>query len=324
MGARSRLAQAYYDLATMLDAGVPILRSIDIVIQGRKGALKRVFSQMRESLSKGANLSESMAEHRNVFPDLDRMLVETAETSGLLGESFKMLSQWHEFMNRITKRMMSGLIYPVAILHIAAFIFGVPDLVLGRLTWPEYLTRVIGVLLVLYIPMAVVIASIHLREKAPTLRLLIDGIALWVPVLGRAIYHLSISRYARAFAMLYKSGVPILETAERAGRATGNVVVAGLFAGGVQSVRQGNMVSAGFSKRLPPEYLHLWLVGEETGDLDKSVAKVAEIAADRADLYFDQFAQWMPRVVYFAIMGVMAYMILRLAGQVYGNLDAFM
>ncbi len=323
MGARTRLAQAYYDLSTMLDAGVPILRSLDIVIQGRQGPLKRTFSQVRESLSKGASLTESLAELRTVFPDLDRMLIETAETSGLLGESFKMLSQWHEFMNRITQRMVTGLIYPVAILHIAAFIFGIPDFVLGRIAFPVYLQQTIGILLLFYVPLAVVVAAILLREKVPALRLFVDMLALRIPVLGRAIYHLSVSRFARAFAMLYKAGVPVTETVERALRATGNVVVAKLFAGGVQSARAGNAVSEGFSPRLPAEYRHLWQVGEETGDLDKATAKVAEISADRADLCFNLFAQWLPRVVYFIIMGILAAMVLRMGSQMYGNLDAF-
>ena len=110
--ARSRLAQAYYDLATLLDAGVPILRSLDILIQGQQGHFKRVFSQIRESLSKGSSLSESLDEHRHVFPEMDRMLIEAAETSGSLGDSFKMLSQWHEFVERITRRIQMGLLYP--------------------------------------------------------------------------------------------------------------------------------------------------------------------------------------------------------------------
>jgi len=323
MSARTRLAQAYYDLSTMLDAGVPILRSLDIVIQGRQGSLKRTFSQVRQSLSKGASLTESLAEHRRVFPDLDRMMIETAETSGLLGESFKMLSQWHEFMSRITRRMVAGLTYPVLMLHIAAFIFRVPDLVLGRITFPMYLSRTIGILLLFYVPAAVVVASIVLRERLPALRLLVDTLALRIPVLGAAMYHLSVSRFARAFAMLYKAGVPVTETVQRALRATGNVVVAKLFAGGVRSARNGDAVSEGFSPRLPAEYRHLWQIGEETGDLDKSVAKVAELSADRADLYFNLFAQWLPRIVYFVIMGIIAAMVLRMGSQVYGNLDAF-
>ena len=120
------MAQAYYDMATLLDAGVPILRSFDILIEGREGTLKRTLSQVRESVSKGSSLSESLDQHRKVFPEMDRMLIQAAETSGSLSDSFKMLSQWHEFVQRITWHVHLGLLYPVFCLHAAAFILPGP------------------------------------------------------------------------------------------------------------------------------------------------------------------------------------------------------
>jgi len=323
MSARSRLAQAYFDLATLLDAGVPILRSFDILIEGRQGPLKHTFRQVRESLSEGANLAESLNRHRHVFPDLDRMLIEAAETSGSLGDSFKMLSQWHEFVQRLTRRMQMGLIYPFLILHLAAFVVNLPDFVLGKIIAPQYLMRVLFILSFLYIPTILVVVAIRLRDRIPLLRLPLDFVALHIPVLGQAIYHMSVCRYARAFAMLYKAGVPMTETTERATRATGNVLVARQFAGGQATVRQGAMAWEGFSSRLPAEYRHLWQIGEETGELDKVAAKVADISGDRADLFFTAFANGFPKVVYFAIMIVMAMMVLRMWSQVYGNLDNF-
>jgi len=323
MSSKSRLAQAYYDLAVLLDAGVPILRSLDIVIQGRKGYLKQVFSRIRESLSKGSSLTEAMGKHRNIFPDMDRMLIEAAETSGSLNDSFKMLSQWHEFICRITRRIHMGMIYPLAILHIGAFVYGLPKFILGGMTGWAYLSQVLHVLLLFYIPAAVVVLLMYLRNRVPGIAVPFDFLTLRIPILGTAIYHLSICRYAKAFSMLYKAGVPISETTERATRATGNVVVAKLFQGGFASVRQGGMAWEGFSKRLPAEYLQLWQIGEESGELDKTVDKIAEISADRADLWFTQFAFWMPWFVYAFIAAIMIVMIFKLFSQVYGDLLNF-
>ncbi|MBM4028680.1 MAG: hypothetical protein FJ280_25275 [Planctomycetes bacterium] len=323
MGARSHLAQTYYDMATLLDAGMPILRSFDILTEGRRGHLQQTFRQIRESLSQGAGLAESLARHRNTFPELDRMLIEAAETAGSLGESFKVLSQWHKFVHRITRRMQMGLIYPFLILHLGACVSGIPDLVLGQVTVSGYVVQVLRILLLLYIPLAVVIAFVLLRDRIPLLQLPLDFLALRVPVLGQAIYHMSVCRYAKAFAMLHKAGVPITETAERATRATGNVIVAGQFAGGRDSVRQGGMAWEGYSKRLPAEYRHLWQIGEETGDLDKTATKVAEIAGDRADLFFTAFASGFPKVVYFVIMAVLAMRVLQMWSRVYSSAGAF-
>jgi type II secretory pathway component PulF len=323
MASRTHLAQAYYDLAVLLDAGVPITRSLDMMIQGRTGHFKHVLSRVRESLSKGSDLSESLDEHPAVFPELDRMLIEAAETSGSLGDSFKMLSQWHEFIHRITRRMQMGLLYPVFILHIAALVVGGPSLILGRITVVQYLVQVVQILLLLYVPAIAIIVFMSLRERIPAVALPLDFLVLRVPILGAAIYHLSVCRYAKTFAMMYKGGVPITETTTRATRATGNLIVARQFAGGIATVRAGGTAWEGFSRRLPAEYRDLWQIGEETGELDKMVEKVAEIAADRADLYFTQFAFWFPRLVYAGVAAIMIVMIFRMWGEVYGNLGAF-
>jgi type II secretory pathway component PulF len=317
MASKVRLAQAYYDLAVLLDAGVPILRSFDIMIQNRQGHLKQVFSRIRESLSKGSSLAESMSEHRRVFPDMDRMLVEAAETSGSLNDSFKMLSEWHEFTHRITRRIQVGLIYPMFMLHIGALVYGVPSLIMGDLTLSGYLGLVVRVLLLFYVPATVIVLLLRLQDRAPSVRIPLDYLALKIPILGKGIYQLSICRYARAFSMLYKGGVPITEATERAVRATGNTIVAGKFQGGVASVRQGGMAWEGFSRRLPTEYLQLWQIGEESGELDKTVDKIAEISADRADLRFKEFAFWLPVFIWAVIATMLIIMIFKTFAKAY-------
>jgi len=323
MGSRATLSQAYYDLATMLNAGMPILRSLDIVVEGRKGYLKRVFSQIRESVGKGSGLAEALDEHPRVFPDLDRMLIEAAETSGTMGDSLTMLSEWHTFVRRLVRQMIVGLIYPFLILHIAAFVPGLPGVILGRITSIQYLHGSLRILLFLWVPTGIVVVCILLRDRFPLFRLPLDYLVQRIPVLGQATYHMAVCRYAKAFAMMYGAGVPITETVERASRATGNVIVARLFEGAKASVRAGGMACEGFSKRLPSEYRQLWQIGEETGELDKTTAKIAEIAGDRADLYFTEFSKWLPKIIYFIILGVLAVMIVTIAAQYAQSLSSF-
>lgn len=326
MSTRTTLARAYFDLATLLDAGVPILRSFDILIEGRRGHFKRVLSQVRQSLSQGASLSEALNKHgRRTFPELDRMLIETADTAGSLPAACSMLSSWHEFLHKINRRIQMGMVYPCFILVFAAFITAAPAFFLGSMNMVQYLVHAARVLMVMFAPVIAVVLFVYFRERVPLLRVPLDFMVLRIPVLGRAIYHLSICRYAKAFAMLYSAGVPMTEVTERATRATGNVIVAGLFAGATETVRNGSTAWEGFCKRLTPEYLYLWQVGEETGELDKTVSKIAEIAADRADLYFAAFAAWLPRVAYFIIVIViLVTMILPLLWQIVGEYSSAM
>ena len=319
MSARTALAHAYYDLATMLDAGMPILRSLDVVIEGRKGHMKQIFRRIRESISKGSSLSDALDEHPRIFSDMDRMLVDAAETSGSLSNSFSMLSAWHEFVHRIVMRILTGLAYPVLILHAGAFVACVPGAVLGGTTVKQYLFHVAQLLMWFYVPAAVVLVLIFLQKRAPQVRRPLDFLTLRIPVFGRGMYHMSICRYAKAFGMLYGAGVPMTETVERATRVTGNVLVARLFEGGQDTVRAGGMAWEGFSPRLPLEYRQLWQIGEEAGELDKTVAKVAEIAGDRADLYFTTFAKWMPIFIYVLVAIFLIIQILSLFGRVYGS-----
>ena len=75
-----------------------------------------------------------------------------------------------------------------------------------------------------------------------------------------------------------------------------------MFEGGAQSAKAGNAAHEGFSKKINTEYLNLWQIGEETGELSKTVDKIAEISGDRADLYCTEFAKWFPRVIYFLLL----------------------
>ena len=234
MVTRTHLAQVYYDMAALLDAGVPILRSFDILIQGRQGRLRRRLTQIRDSLSQGSGLSESLERHRSVFPEVDRMVIQAGETSGTLGESLQMLSQWHEFVHKTTRRMMMALGYPFVLLSFAVCVLQLPYVILGQMTVAAYLKGVLSLLLFLYLPVLAVAVFMFLRERIPLLMWPLDVLALKIPVFGQALYHMCICRYAKVFAMLYQAGVPISEATERATRATGNVLVARQFAGGAR------------------------------------------------------------------------------------------
>lgn len=318
MSTISKLASAYHNLAVLLDAGVPILRSLDTVTEGLQGNLKRAFRELRASASDGNTLAESMARRSNVFAELDVMLVETAETAGKLPESFNMLSDWYGFRNRMTRLILSGLLLPLLVLNIAAFVAPLPRFILGGLTLGGYLFESVSILACIYVPAGIIVVVLILSRKTAELRRIVDIIALRIPLLGKGIWQLSICRYCRAFNMLHKAGVPITECLSKATAATGNSVVSELFRGGAVSAAAGNVAHEGFSRELPSEYLDLWRVGEESGELDKTVDKIAEIAGDRAEHLLKQFGLWLPRFVYVLVCVILIMQIFKLAATMLG------
>lgn len=312
-----KLASVYFDLSVMFESGIPVMRALNMVSDQAKGRMRRIFSEIRESVSQGNNMAESMAKYPGFFDKIDLTLVEAAEMSGNLPECFKELSKWHEFRNRINKKIIVGFIYPVFILFIAAFVIPIPRIVRAGFTLRGYISQVIYILSFIFVPIFSYFFIMFLGKKARPLRLIIDHFVLRIPLLGSAVWQLSISRYCRGFSMLHKAGVPIIQTLEKATDLSGNYAVSNLFKGGLISAKAGNSAFEGFSKKLPSDYLNLWQVGEESGELDKTVDKIAEISGERADLLFTEFARWFPILVYVIIAIWMIINIFRLFSEIY-------
>ena len=319
-----KLAVAYYNLSIMLDAGMPVLKALETATAGTTGNLKKAFTALAKGASKGDSLAETMRKYPWTFAPIDVMLVEVAETSGNLPKSFKHLSQWYEFRIKLKHIIISGLILPLAILHIAAFIIPLPPLVLGQISVGGFILRVLGTLAAFYVPLVVIIAVLRLMPNKGQLRRIFDTAILWIPGLGQAIRQLAISRFCRAFNLLYEAGIPITQSVQKATDATGNAIIADLLKGGAESAKAGKLVYEGFSRKLPADFLNLWQVGEETGELDKTVPRIANNYSETAEWMFVEFCRWMVRLFYFLICAFLAITVLMMGLSVYGGYGTFM
>jgi type IV pilus assembly protein PilC len=303
------LALAYHNLSIMLDAGVPLLRSLNTLSSGLNPRMRAAFLRLADSVSKGNTLAEEMTKSPNTFNPLDVMLIQAAETSGSLPESFKLLSEWHEFSSRIGKKMLSGMLLPVLLIHATAFIAPFPGFILGDWQIRPYLTSAVTILLLFYIPAAIIFIILRMTPKTGLFRRLLDRLTLKIPLLGRAVYKLALSRYCWVFHMLTMAGVPITDCAERAASATSNAVVTDLVKPAVASAKAGRAVSDGFPSKLPADFLEIWRVGEETGKLDDVTKRLADDNAEAAEFWFTEFARWLPRLIYFLVGLLMIYYI---------------
>jgi len=196
----NNLALAYHNLSIMLDAGVPLLRSLNTVSSGLSPHLRAAFLKLAESASKGDTLAETMTKSPNIFNPLDVLLIQAAETSGNLPESFKLLSQWHEFSGRFGKKLLSGMTLPVLLIHATAFIAPFPGFVLGEWQIKPYLFSAVRILLLFYIPAAIIFVLLRMTPKTGLFRRLLDHLTLKIPLLGRAVYKLALSRYCWVFS----------------------------------------------------------------------------------------------------------------------------
>ena len=313
------LSIAYHNLSNMLEAGVPVQRSLNALIPGLQGRLQEAFLALADGVSQGNPLAETMVQHPKVFDQVDIMLVEVGEKSGNLPDMVGLLAKWHEMSARMFKRLISGLLLPVLVLTIAAFVYPLPSFVLGGFDVKSYLFKVVGILMLFWVPAVIIFLIVRISPRTGQARRVLDSVALRIPVLGSAIRRLAIGRFCWAFHMLCMAGVPYSESVDMALSVTGNAEIADMFAPAAKSVKAGEMMSEGFSKKLPIELVEMWKTGEETGMLDDVTKRLANNYSEQAELWFAEFARWFPRFVYFLICLVLIYMILQLAGGILGS-----
>jgi len=314
-----KLAVAYYNLSVMLEAGMPMLKALDTTTAGLKGNLKKAFSALATGASKGDSLAESMRKHPWIFAPLDVMLVEVAEMSGNLPQSLKHLSQWYEFCNRLKHIIISGLLLPATIITIAAPIFPLPYLILGQINFVKYFLQILETLAMFYVPAAIIVAIYRLMPNTGLIRRLLDAFTLRIPGLGQAIRQLALSRYCRTFNLLYQAGIPITQCAQKASEATGNALMTDLLKGGAESAQAGKTVYDGFSRRLPSDFLNIWQISEETGELDKTVKRLADITSEKAEWLLVEFCRWLVRVIYFLVLAALAIQVLTMGAAIFGT-----
>lgn len=314
------LAIAYHNLSSMLAAGVPIMRSLKTVIPGMRRRMQRAFLGLAEGVSKGDTLAETMRFYPAVFSPVDVMLIEVAEKSGNLPDMIGLLSKWHEMSNRMLRKIRSGLIFPALILVLVAFLVPVVDFALGDWNFDSYLRSVARIFAMFTIPAAIIFLIVCFAPKTGPVRRLLDHIVLRIPLLGRAMRNLALSRFCWAFHMLSAAGVPVTDSVGMAVSVTGNAVVGDLFKPAAESVNAGSSMCEGLSPSLPLELVEMWKVGEETGQLDDVSKRLADRYGEAAEFWLDQFAYWFPRAVY-AVLAI--YMIIKVFegyGKIYGGL----
>ena len=303
----------------MLDAGVPITRTLQTV--HKQGKYGRLFKKIESQVAAGSSLTDAVQTHKRQFQQLDRTLIEVGEQTGQSAEMFEALSQWYAFRQRLNRAVRSGMLLPVLYIHAMAFIVPIVSCALSGFDFSGYAGDVIRILLWFYIPAAIIFGIIFLTPKHGPLRWLLGIFVMMVPLLGKAIRELELSRYSNVFAITYKAGVPIVECARMATDSVTNLVMRRKLKGASEKVKLGEEMSTGFSKSLPGEFAALWEVGEESGDLDDSARRLADMHAYNAELRFTAIAQWVPRIIYGIVCLVMIHLVFKSYSQIYGNLS---
>lgn len=290
-------------LATMVDAGIPLVGALDILgEQMDNKTFGTIIITMRNDIEAGSSLSEALLKHKKVFSGLFINMVKAGESSGMLDEILDRLAEYLEKTSALQRKVSSALVYPAIVSTMA---FAITLLLLfkvipafktifegfgSKLPAPtEFLINVSNalqkyfpVIAITFIVGGFVLARVINTEKG---RLKFDSLLLRLPVFGILFKKVAISKFTRTFSTLIKSGVPILSALEIVGKTSGNREVELAIDNVRNNVREGENIAEPLakSKIFPTMVTRMISVGEQTGELEKMLSKIADFYDEQVD-----------------------------------------
>jgi type IV pilus assembly protein PilC len=293
-------------LATLIDAGMPLLRSLTTLIKQEKNApLKTAMDALSDSVESGSTFSDALAQHPSIFNKLYVNMVKAGEVGGVLEIVLVRLAEFQEKSQKIRSKVLSAMVYPVVVLVIAVgilaflLLFIVPKFeaifkdMLGNKPLPFLTQMVIDASRFVqnhfFIIVGVIVALVvvyKIFSKTPGGAALIDRLKLKFPLFGDLVSKTSIARFSRTLGTLVSSGVPILQALNITKETSGNIIISNSIANIYDSVKEGESMVGPMehSGIFPPMVVSMIQVGEETGQLPAMLTKVADVYEEEVDV----------------------------------------
>jgi len=291
------LTQFTRQLSTLVDAGLPLLRSLRILeAQQKPGMLRVAIRLVADDVEGGATLSEAMAKHPKAFDRLYSNMVRAGELGGVLDLILQRLADFMEKSQALKRKVISAMIYPIAVITFAVLILvllmifvvpkfkdiyagmgaKLPGLTQGLLDTSEAIAGGWWIAVVA-LPIGIWM-GFRLLSQSDGGRYFVDSIKLKIPIFGNIVSKTSVARFSRTLGTLLSAGVPILEALTITRETSGNEVFGRAMGKVYEGIREGESFADPLrqAKIVEPMVVNMIDVGEETGELDKMLTKVAD------------------------------------------------
>lgn len=299
-------------LSTLQDAGLPLLRSLQILeTQQKPGMMKSILAQVTEDVEAGSTLSDAMAKHPRAFDRLYCKMVNAGEIGGVLDVILQRLAIFMEKAQRLRRRIIGALIYPAVVISVAVLIVTgimifvipkfqgifndfeveLPGLTIWLINISNWMAgtlpgqNIAGAVWILGSPVLLFLFFKLIRKTGPG-RAATDYMRIWIPVIGGLVKKTAVARFTRTLGTLISAGVPILEAIMITRDTSGNYVYEKALTKVHDSIREGETFAGPLreSKVCDSLVVNMIDVGEETGDLDSMLMKIADNYDEEVDV----------------------------------------
>ncbi len=312
-------------LATMMKAGVPLLQSFDIVARGHANpSVSRLLLDIRADVETGTSLSQAFRRYPQYFDKLFCNLVGAGEQAGILEDLLARLATYKEKTLALKGKIKSAMVYPAAVLAVAVIVTAVimiwvvpsfknvfesfgAELPLPTLLVIWLSDRFVEYWAVVFGSAAVgTVLFVRSWKRAPAMQAATDRLMLRLPVFGAVIRKAVIARWTRTLATMFSAGVPLVESLESVGGASGNAVYHEATQRIASAVSSGTSLTVAMQQTqvFPPMVTQMAAIGEESGSLDEMLRKVAEFYEEEVDAAVASLSSLMEPVI-MVILGVL-------------------
>ena len=305
-------------IATMLQSGVPMVQSFEILAQGQKNERMRVMlMDIRDSISGGSTLTESLARHPLQFDELYRNLVRAGEGAGVLDTVLDTLATYKERIEALKGKIRKAMFYPAGIFFVAILVSSI--LLIWVIPQFEEVFSNFGAELPAFTMMyvhasrfmvswwwavfgtmiAAIVIYLAVLKRSAKMREMVDRFMLKLPVVGNILHQSAIARFARTLALTFKAGVPLVEALDICAGATGSIV----YNNAIMKIRDD--VAVGYQLNMamnqvgifPHMVTQMTSIGEEAGALDTMLFKVAEYYEQEVNNAVDALASLLEPII---------------------------
>jgi len=290
-------------LSTLVSAGVPIVQGLSILIDQVESPLfKKIVEQIREDIEAGVSIPEAMAKHPKAFSELYVAMIKAGDEGGILDTILQRLSVYLESAEALASKVKGALVYPAVVLGLAMCV--TIFLIVGVIPTFQTIFESFGAelplptkiliglsnilrhyfLIILGVPVALFFAFKKWRDT-PSGRLTTDRFFLKLPVFGDLLRKVAVAKFSRTLGTLIKSGVPIIQSLDTVAKTSGNKIIEAAILTAREEVRKGEHIAEPLKKsgQFPSMVVQMIAIGEQTGNLDTMLAKIADFYDEEVD-----------------------------------------
>jgi len=330
--------------AVLINAGVALVRGLGILAeQTPNPKFKRALQRVNADVQQGTSLADAMGKHPDSFDNLYVSMVQAGEAGGVLDEVMNRLSKLLEDMARLNNQIKSAMTYPIAVAVIAIAVFlgmtvfllptfagifdeldaELPVFTQFMLNLSEFLRNPVAIV-VIVVAITALVFGFRQYYSTRVGRETVDRLILKLPLFGDLIQKTAVARFCRTFGALSRSGVPILTSLEIVRDTTGNQVISNAIDIARQKIQTGGVISLALQqeKVFPSMAIQMINIGEETGELDTMLMKVADFYEDEVEQAVKALTSIMEPIMILVLGGMVGSILVAMYLPIFSVMDA--